>query len=94
MNLKIASDMYDSFRKQEEYINNHRSNLSVSNVENYYRSEMMMLYIMMVDKLSDEELREFKYPQYDDENVWLIFKMARGIMKFLVKLKYGRKVVL
>ena len=94
MNIKIASDMYDSFRKQEEYINNHRSNLSVSNVENYYRSEMMMLYIMMVDKLSDEELREFKYPQYDDENVWLIFKMARGIMKFLVKLKYGRKVVI
>ena len=94
MNLKIASDMYDSFRKQEEYINNHRSNLSVSNVENYYRSEMMMLYIMMVDKLSDEELREFKYPQYDDKNVWLIFKMARGIMKTIVTLKYGKRVVL
>lgn len=88
MNLDIAMDMFDAFKSQEDYLNSKFIGHIFSNHENYYRSEMMMLYILLTQKYNEESLKDFKLPNYSKENINIIFRLARKIVLGLVKTKY------
>ncbi len=84
MSYKEALRMFACFKMQEDYLNKLFPTEHFSMYQSFYRSEIMILLGYLKSDTKDIYL-----PQYDDRNIWFIFKVFRYILWQIVCLKKG-----